>query len=119
MNCHDHPITPSTVRRRSTVRAAPCRLQRFTRGAPETTGAQALTNFVLLAILVAAAAGSPANADEPTRDRSSMRAARVAEELRQRGCDKPSEDAAVRACVDAALAAVYPAGFSNRPADTP
>ena len=119
MNCHDHPIILSTVRRRSTVRTAPCRLQRSTRGLPKTMRAQALANFVLLAILVAAAAGSPASADEPTRDRSSMRAARVAEELRQRGCDKPSEDATVRACVDAALAAVYPAGFSNRPADTP
>ena len=119
MTYHDHPTMLSTVRRRGAVRAAACHLQRFTRGSPETTGAQALTNFVLLAILVSAAAGSPASADEPTRDRSSMRAARVAEVLWQRGCDKPSEDAAVRACVDAVLAAVYPPGFSNRPADTP
>ena len=109
MNRHDHTITLLTIRC-----GVPCRGWRHPAGR-----AQALATFVLFALPVAVAAGSPASAGEPARDRSSMRAAIVSEELRQRGCDKLSGDAAVRACVDAALATVYPAGFSNRPADTP
>lgn len=74
-----------------------------------------ITAAVLLA--AASAGAQPAGPAGIAPDRSRARAARVLEELRQRGCDRLTEGPAGQACVDAVLAAVYPPGFTKRPDD--
>ena len=61
----------------------------------------------------------PANPVGQTLDGSRIRAARVLEELQRRGCDTLPAGEVGQICVDDALAAVYPLGFSLQPESTP
>ena len=51
-------------------------------------------------------------------DGSRMRAGRVLKELQQRGCDEVLSSEVGQTCVDDALAAVYPLGFSIQTSST-
>ena len=79
--------------------------------------------LTLLLALGSVLASSSADA-QPTAsvvqipDGSRIRAARVLAELQERECDKLLNDEVHRTCVDDALAAVYPLGFSIRPTGT-
>lgn len=72
---------------------------------------------VALALIAAtAAAVQPAAAsDASLSDGFADRATRFFEEARRRDCDGRTHDPARRACVDAALAVVYPAESSDLP----
>ena len=78
--------------------------------------------FVLTlgSVLTAGSANAqPAAPVGQTPDRSRMRAARVLEELQRRGCDTLPAGEVGQICVDDALAAVYPFGFSIQLSSSP
>lgn len=70
-----------------------------------------------LALALAASAQPAPPRDGAESDGFAIRARRFLEEARTRGCDARPDGPARRACIDAALAAVYPAGFAARPGE--
>ena len=69
------------------------------------------------AVAMVAAARPAAPSDASASDGFAARATRFFEEARRRDCDGRPDGPARRACVDAALAAVYPPGFAAHPGE--
>ena len=68
-----------------------------------------------LALATTATAQPATSQDGAASDGFATRATRFLEEARRRNCDARPDGPARQACVDAALAVVYPAGFASQP----